>query len=1205
MVEPTTAATMIPPPDSRTAADPADRAVALAEELLRSALRLETRDERRRAGFMAGLVGDAAGKQFTVRLADEVFRSGSPRRQASLFTATLDRYGLPRWLPPVPRAMLGAAGLAAPVLPGVVMPAVRNRLRQDTRHVILPGEPDDLNDCLLRHRNRGIRLNVNHLGEAVLGEQEAARRLDMILAHLRNPLVDYISVKISAIFSQINLTAWEESLQAITDRLRVLYRAAMAATDENGSPAPAFVNLDMEEYRDLHLTVEAFRQVLDEPEFRHCHAGIVLQAYLPDSWAILQDLTEWALARRAAGGSPIKIRLVKGANLAMERTEAEMHGWPAAPYSSKAEVDANFRRMMDFALHPDRIPAVHIGVGSHNLFDIALALTLARDRGITGGFTIEMLAGMADHQARAVLAAAGGLLLYAPVVVRGEFLNAMAYLVRRLDENTAPANFLHDLFSIRPGSEAWERQKRRFLDGWNNRHAAGSSPRRTQDRTAGDPEGHLRTPDKPFRNEPDTDWSLPANRRWAAEIRRKWSAASLPALPVQAGGNLIHTERLADVGDPSRPGTTICQASLAGDREVDVALKTAAAHLPEWSARPVEDRAAVLHRCATMIASRRADLIGAMMREGAKAMQEADPEVSEAVDFARYYAGAFRDAAGWLTDVRSRPLGVVVVAPPWNFPCAIPCGGVLAALMAGNTVILKPAPEAILTSWILANCLWDAGVPRHVLQFVPCPDDATGRKLLTDPRTAAVILTGAWETARMFRSWRPDIRLFAETSGKNALIVTAYADRDLAIRDLVRSAFGHSGQKCSAASLAILEAEVYDDPVFRRQLRDAAASLRVGPAHEPGSVVTPLIREPGSDLLRALTTLDPGEEWLLEPVRDPDNPGLWSPGIRLGVRPGSWFHRTECFGPVLGLMRASSLDEAIAWQNSTRFGLTAGIHSLDPRETARWRERVEAGNAYINRSTTGAIVNRQPFGGWKYSSVGPGAKAGGPNYVLTLCDWEQVSRPARLAPPLPAADDLLTQFADAAALSPCIDDLRIAARSFSRAWRDEFAVRHDPTALASESNDFLYRPVRNVLLRVDGPADVCATAMASLAAAVAGCGLTVSAAENLPDLPGIEPVVESGPAFAERLASLAETDPGATVRTLRTPSRETLTALAESGLRWINAPVLTNGRLELLRWTREQSITETRHRYGLPRPPHAPGSRRNAAAVSARASRAP
>ncbi len=388
-------------------------------------------------------------------------------------------------------------------------------------------------------------------------------------------------------------------------------------------------------------------------------------------------------------------------------------------------------------------------------------------------------------------------------------------------------------------------------------------------------------------------------------------------------------------------------------------------------------------------------------------------------------------------------------------------------MAAGNAVVLKPAPEAVLVGWELASCLWNGRRPARILQFLPCPDDEIGRGLVTDPRVGGVILTGSVETARLFLGWRPDLPLFAETSGKNAIIVTSLADRDQAIRDLVRSAFGHNGQKCSAASLAICEAEVYDDPDFRRQLRDAAASLAVGSAWELDQSVTPLTQPPGAALRRALTVLDEGEEWLLEPRAAADNPQLWSPGIKLGVRPGSFFHRTECFGPVLGLMRADTLDQAIDLANAQPFGLTSGIQTLDDREIARWVDRIEAGNLYVNRPITGAIVGRQPFGGWKASSVGPGAKAGGPNYVLQLARWHQVSLPSMPRDSLAGAAWRRCS-RDAWQSCPTATRARCSRRA-RRATRTRgalhFGREHDPSAIRGERNAFRYRPCHRVIVR--------------------------------------------------------------------------------------------------------------------------------------------
>ena len=1106
----------------------AERTVALAEALLHAALAQQRPAEKSRARQIAGLIADPSAKALSIAMTDRLFRSADPQRAARGWRAIVSGFGLPRGFSWLDRAMLRLGAAASRVFPGVVMAAVRWRLRHDSRGVILAAESAPLERYLAERRDDGTRVNVNQLGEAILGEEDAARRLESVLTLLARADVDYVSVKISAIFSQINLLAWDTTLAEIKTRLRRLYRAALSLGK--------FVNLDMEEYRDLALTIAAFCEVLDEPEFLSLRAGLALQAYLPDSHAAQRVLTDWAKRRVAAGGVPIKLRLVKGANLAMELVEAEQHGWHPAPYAVKADTDANFRRMLEYACQRENAVAVRIGVGSHNLFDVALSLVLREANGVPEAIEIEMLEGMANHQARAVRDAADSLLMYAPVVQERDFGSALAYLSRRLDENTAPENFLSDLFALAPGSEAWERQKERFIHGWKNRHGVATASHRAVAATppsqhvpaavAATPpsqhvpaaprrEGDVTAEPRAFSNSPDTDWTQCANRDAV------WRAVKTFRL----------SEPPAELDAPA----------------ISAALATAQAAQPAWETRGDVARAAVLRRCGDVMAAHRMETIAVLRDDGKKAIAEADTEVSEAIDFARYYAATGAAPAG----VKACALGVAVITPPWNFPFAIPCGGVLAALMAGNSVILKPARDTIRTAWWLAQQLWEAGVPRDVLQFAVCADRGAGRALITDPRTAAVVLTGAYETARMFQDWRPSLRLFAETSGKNSIVVSALADRDLAIRDIVRSAFGHAGQKCSAASLAILEAEVHDDPTFRRKLRDAAASLRTGPSTDPASVVTPLMSKAGRDLHRALTTLDTGESWLLEPRQDTNDPCLWSPGIKLGVQPGSWFHQTECFGPVLGLMRARHLDEAVAFQNAVGYGLTAGLHSLDEGEIATWRERVEAGNLYINRAITGAVVQRQPFGGWKRSAIGPGAKAGGPNYVNIFRHCENTA-------PL---------------------DLERTAESYRAAWREHFSQPHDPSALRCESNVFRYRPCRGVILRLDGRDGTdgiygIVESLARLAAGTCGVPLEISIATD-----------ESDEVFASRLPDLARR--AEFLRTFTTPSDEVLRAAHAAGLNWIDAPLSANGRLELTRWLREQSVSETRHRYGnriAPRP---------------------
>jgi RHH-type proline utilization regulon transcriptional repressor/proline dehydrogenase/delta 1-pyrroline-5-carboxylate dehydrogenase len=1148
-----------------------DEAVRLAADLFACAQAVERSLERKQSSRLARLMSDPAGKAFTLALADQVFRPPTAHRAASQFRHLLSEFGVPRYLAPTERFALKLGALFSWILPGLVMPAVTRAMRVNSAGVILPAEAEALKRWLDERHAEGFRMNLNQLGEAILGEDEAARRLATNLDRLASPDCDCLSVKISAIFSQIHLVGEAETLARIADRLRQLYRVAMA-NPVNGRAK--LVTLDMEEYRDLHLTCDVFRQVLDEPEFLHLEAGIVLQAYLPDAWPMQKELIAWAKTRRARGGSGIRIRLVKGANLAMESVDAELNGWPLAPYGSKEETDANFKRMLHEACRPENAAVARHGIASHNLFDLAYALLLRSREGVEDRIEFEMLEGMANAQARAIRSAAGDLLLYAPVVKREDFHSAIAYLVRRLDENTSPENFLRDLFGLAPGNPAWLRQEERFRQACARTGDLATGPNRRQNRQT--ERAVPQATGEPFRNDPNTDFSLPVNRRWIREIAETFRHSPVPDIPLAIAGKEEAGDSFAIGRDPSRPELEAYRHALAGPGQIERALVAAVAARANWQAIGFDGRARLLRQAAAELANARGEAIATMMLDAGKSVTEADIEVSEAIDFANYYAHGF-SMDGFDDGCAFAPFGTVLVTPPWNFPFAIPCGGILAALVGGNTVILKSAPETVLTAWLLANCLWRAGIPRDVLQFLPCPDDETGRSLVTDDRIGAVILTGAYETARMFLSWKPSLRLFAETSGKNALLITAAADADLAIKDLVKSAFGHAGQKCSAASLAIVEAELHDHPAFLRQLRDAAASLRVASPWQLDATVTPLIREPGEALKRALTHLEPGESWLLEPRQVHGNPLLWSPGIKLGVDPSGWYRRTECFGPVLGIIRADDFAHALRIQNDSEFGLTAGLHSLDDREISLWREQIEAGNAYINRPITGAIVQRQPFGGWKHSGFGPGSKAGGRNYCQLFGTWRNEGLPSRGARPSERVAELLAKLT--AALPACGERLAAAASSDAY-WDDrEFSREHDPSGLHCESNVFRYRKFPKAILRPSDDLSDIEVARLLLIPTAMSIIHEVSLPHPRPwlDALGLTLRIES----EETLASRLKNAPRDSV-VLRAPhaSRVLEQAALEAMARFANRPVLWNARLEWLAWLREQSISETRHRYG-------------------------
>ncbi|MGX1934175.1 bifunctional proline dehydrogenase/L-glutamate gamma-semialdehyde dehydrogenase [Microbacterium resistens] len=1147
---------MTPTPSSATATGVADLS-ALADDAVALVRRwlVESREVPVDAAAqrLAGVLRDEHGLDFTVGFVDGVVRpedtAVAARKLRELVPLT------PAFLPAPLRAAIALGGAVAPILPGIVVPISRRVLRGMVRHLIVDARDAKLGAAIRAIREKqDVRLNVNLLGEAILGQDEAARRLEGTRRLLQRDDVDYVSIKVSSTVAPHSPWAFDEAVAHAADALLPLYRIAARGT----AGGKKFINLDMEEYKDLDLTIAVFTSILDRPEFHDLEAGIVLQAYLPDALGAMIRLQEWAAARVAAGGAPIKVRVVKGANLPMETVDAETHGWPLATWSTKQESDSSYKAVLEYALRPEHIGNVRIGVAGHNLFDIALAWLLAEKRGVTAGIEFEMLLGMASAQATVVKRTVGSLLLYTPVVHPDEFDVAIAYLIRRLEEGASPENFMSAVFDLDADPALFERERERFLASVRTVPTEVPGPNRVQDRSApveiGAPERA-----RGFENTPDTDPSLAANRAWGDAIRSRMADSTL--------------------GDD-----TVAANTLSSADEVDAAIARAVAAGEAWRALGAEGRAEILHRAGDVLEAHRADLLEVMGSEAGKVLEQGDPEVSEAIDFAHYYAESARALAD-VDGATMQPVGLTVVTPPWNFPVAIPAGSVLSALATGSPVIIKPARQARRSGAVMVEALWEAGVPRDVLQYVQLDGRELGTQLVSDPAVGRVILTGGYETAELFRSFRPDLPLLAETSGKNALIVTPSADLDLAAKDVAYSAFGHAGQKCSAASLVVLVGSAARSERFRRQLVDAVRSYAVGQPSDGSSRIGPLIGPAEGKLLSALTTLKPGESWLLEPQRLNDEGQLWRPGIRDGVVRGSEFHKVEYFGPVLGIMTAETLDEAIEIVNDIDYGLTSGLHSLDEDEIQQWLSSIQAGNVYVNRGTTGAIVQRQPFGGWKKAAVGAGSKAGGPNYLVGLADWADA--PVRTTRELDALGT--TAVGALAAVEGGEADvawLRAALATDIDAWEDEFGIVRDASGLVTEQNAFRYQAVP-VTIRFEG-GRVAELVRVAAAGRRAGGRVTVSTAETLPasvlawlGSQDVTVAVEDAAAWAAHAVRLAARD--GRVRLIGAGARATAEAVAGSPSLAIYAnPVVSAGRVELLTFLREQAVSVTAHRFGTP-----------------------
>ncbi len=1181
------------------------KAVETARKWQNRANELITSEEKGIQEQMVRLLTHPKDKVVLTKLIDQSFRSGDNRRVADQVNAILKAHGVPDFFSRVEKLLVQMFLGVGRHIPSLSVPKMIEKMRQDSSRAIIAGEAEVLHAHLRKRHKERVRMNINHLGEAVLGEDEARRRLDSYLRDMKDPDIEVISVKISTIYSQISSLALEHSVKILKDRLTTLYREAKSNlfTRIDGTRVSKLVNLDMEEYRDVRLTLDAFKTTLSKPRFRSLHAGIVLQAYLPDSFAIQQELTQWAQRRVDAGGSPIMLRIVKGANMEMEHLESALFNWPLAPYDNKLEVDANYKRMVHFGMAPENARAVRLGIASHNLFELAYAYQTARANSVEAYYHFEMLEGMADHVRRALTEASEEMLLYAPVANRDEFINAIAYLVRRLDENTEEENFLRYAPHLMVDSKEWHFLEAQFTTACRYRDQAGTRPHRTQDRNTEPLSASIGTyHQREFNNEPDTDWSLAANRSWADGIRKKWmtSPGDEPIeIPLVIGGKEVLDDRPSrSCVDPSQRPAEVVVATfrLATVEDIDTAVSVAEQDPDGWRALSMDQRHQMLSQAAVQLRKARGDLIGAASANTGKMFTEADVEVSEAIDFAEYYPYSARRFCD-IDSLAVQGKGVGAVISPWNFPIAIPCGGIVAALAAGNTVIFKPSSDAVLVAWELCQCFWRVGISKNVLQFVPCSGGQVGSHLVAHKNVDFVILTGGTETGMAMLRQKPGMLLSAETGGKNATIVTAMADRDQAIKNVVYSAFGNSGQKCSATSLLILEKEIYNDENFKRQLVDAARSFKAGSCWDFANKMGALIKPPSGELERAMTTLESSETWALQPEMVDGNPQMWTPGIKYDVQPGSVTHMTEFFGPLLGVMQAEDLEDAIELVNQTGFGLTSGLESLDEREQAHWKKAIRAGNLYLNRGTTGAITLRQPFGGMGKSALGPAIKAGGPNYVAQFMDAKDITPPKIGAI---GKEHALLRMALAwrrkimwGRLKPYAEDIDKtirAIKSYLYHWEQEFSQEKDFFHLRGQDNIHRYLPIGAIGVRLH-PEDSLFDVLARIAATrITGNTAVVSIPEELDNevaafLSSMEGRELLGPSPVHRQSDEALIAAMAVLQRIRYAAPErvpeaVLKAAAGKGYYIARQPVVMEGRLELIHYLQNQSLCHNYHRYG-------------------------
>lgn len=1154
-----------------------DEVIGWAKEFLKKAETEIRPEEVKEQHKYAVLVQNPNDKVLMTKMLDETSQNHDDEKLAKRIKLLIDQYGIPDFFNGYEKTLLKLYNSVGYKFPKVAVPAFKKYLRKSTDKIII-NEREDLLKKHLSHRNeQKIGQNVNLLGEVVLGDKEAHHRYEHYLEGLKDPNINYISVKLSGIYAQINPLNYEQNKKDLCVLMGNIYQQAIdyPYVDEKGNKTFKFVNLDMEEYKDLELTFDVFTTTLSEPRFKNLRAGIVVQAYLPDALGLQERLLKFARKRVEGGGSPIKMRLVKGANLQMETITSSLRGWENPVYDAKVKVDADYLRILDKGMLPENAKVLNLGVASHNFFTIGYAFLTAKKNSVENYIEFEMLEGMANHLPRVMRHLEKHIVLYTPVVKDEHFLNAVSYLVRRMDENTSSDNFLTYSFNLKEGSKEWNFLREQFEEAMKLKDTLPSEPKRHQNRLKkAEPKKDI----EHFTNQPDTDFDLMPNKEWADEIRKKWmkSPADEPyQIPIQIGDKTVEGKKKVQYYDRSQTEKIcVCEVAQADKTQVGEIMDIAQKDASGWRKTTLAERNRILNKVADNLTNDRGNLIGCMSAITGKTFMEGDIEVSEATDFCRFYPYSMKTFEK-LDTVSYAPKGVVLVIPPWNFPTAIPVGGVASALSGGNTVILKPATVAFPVAWEFAQCFWDAGVPKDALQVV-CPQRDALNDLTTHPAVKHIIMTGGTDTAFHLLEVNPKTPLSAETGGKNAIIITANSDRDHAIMSVTKSAFSNSGQKCSACSLLLVERSVYNDPSFKEKIVDAVSSIHTGSVWDGGNVVGPMITNKNEKMLHAIDNLEDGESWLVKPEWVDKDKYMLKPSVKWNVNPGSYTFKTELFGPVLSVVPVDNLQQGIEFVNSGEYGLTSGIESLDENERAIWKDSIEAGNLYINRGITGAIVQRQPFGGMKRSAFGGGIKAGGYNYVSCFVNFTE--KPVKTA----NLDTLPGYVKD---MFDENETMRLAkaSESYEKAWKEEFSVEHETQQLIGEKNIFRYRPLKDMVFRVL-PNDALIDVILILKAAkITKTKLTVSMQDGDKKIEAIKHIddkhfmlnIETDDEFVAKMIDYER------VRTCspNLPDSYYLQA-AKLGKYIALTPALVEGRLELLHYLKEQSVSYEYHRYG-------------------------
>lgn len=1130
--------------DDRTLAQ---RSADMAQELLVASLKAIRSDERTLISALSRLATDKKNLHFVQQLCGSVFHVTDPDEQVENLRRLLAEHGgVPSIFSTVGKLRFKAAAMAARSMQGAAIAEVQRIFRSTFGELTLPTLADKVAKRVRECAKDGLTLALNPLVPQVFGQKSAEKYYKHLEAILTKQESVGIVIQPWRLCPGLNPYSPEAGAKALADKLRPLLKLSV----QGGKARPVLVESGTSPT--MSIVAEAFRLAMAGSALYKADAALEIPAYLKGSPALLREMTEWANARAAKGANPLKVLLVKGSHLDEEQENTYVYGTANEVCHSKSETEARYKQLVASAMAA-REKVLTPVVGTHNLFDIAYGLLCWGRAGREGAPQFCFISGLCNHTGRLLAKSGAGVVLATGVTTDGGEAGFESYLLSLVQEMGRPDGILAAGGELEPNSMGWGKMRQHFL--------ASLSGREEQSREAPGADGSYAF----TRLSGITDRARMDALHRAAEAEME---RPQPQIPLRINGNEVDSPLLCISRSLTAPGMEDYRYLSADFNMVNQVLDTAASEAVQLPPTQEERRIHLL-QAARLLEKRSTEFQALLVRDAGFTIEEADAEVTNAIDSCRFYErSCVQD--GLLDGTLPYPLGVITVAPSRVHPLEEAVAGIAAAWVMGNAVIYKPSAHTVLLAEKLTQLLAEAGFVFPRLQMIPCLDNQIARKLLTSERVNGLIYHGSAKHTYAMAAAAEGRPVLGGTGGCSSIYISSQGDWAQAIRDITRTLFSRAGQDPSMPHLLYVHAEVYDNQHFMNALRDAVSSVAAQPGWMEGADIGPMGRPLNDDQRYLLTQLGPNEAWLVPPATLEIGSQVWTPGVRVGVQPGSAFAQAVHNVPVLGLIRVETTEEAGRTQRKQSQERALGIYSRDSQEIELWSRLTSASQVCINCCPLHRPGVR-PRAGWQNTTP----MSGGSNFITALCQWQENARPQHRGTQRNLA------FTPWESLSPKpgpddITRLSSAADSIGYWWENEFGQPRVLDESPAFRTTLTYRPL-SLCIRAEKATSDIDLSIALMAALKAGCDIQLSTASMRAWMPrALEPLgviiaVESRDEFEGHFPAMATSgtmvrDTAATVTTMQRAAQCRLALCAE--------PVLANGRIELLRCLREVVTTQ-------------------------------